>query len=82
MKDLKQQVSLYFGIPSGTKVILQRFDKEWHTYLDLDEADTFHITIAGTSQTVDMPSFDDDYNLTEETVEYKIKSIHFFITTI
>ena len=40
MKDLKQKVSLYFGITSGT-VILQRFDKEWDTYLDLDEDDIF-----------------------------------------
>ena len=39
MIDLKQQVSLYFEIPSGTKVIFQRFDKEWDTCLDLDEAD-------------------------------------------
>ena len=42
MTGLKQQVSSYFGIPSGTKVILQRFDKEWDTYLDLDKGDTFH----------------------------------------
>ena len=41
MKDLKQKVSLYFGITCGT-VILQRFDKEWDTYLDLDEDDTFN----------------------------------------
>ena len=38
--DLKQQVSLYFEIPSGTKVILQRFNKEWDTYLDLDDTET------------------------------------------
>ena len=41
MTGLKQQVSSYFGIPSGTKVILQRFDKEWDTYLDLDEGYAF-----------------------------------------
>ena len=37
---MTEQVSLYFEIQSGTKVILQHFDKEWDTYLDLDEADT------------------------------------------
>ena len=40
MTDLRQQVSLYFEIPSGTKVIFQRFNKEWDTYLDLDDAET------------------------------------------
>ena len=42
MRDLKQKVSSYFGISSGTKIILQRYDKEWDTYLDLDEEDIFH----------------------------------------
>ena len=41
MRDLKQKVSSYFGISSGTKIILQRYDKEWDTYLDLDEEDIF-----------------------------------------
>ena len=36
MRDLKQKVLSYFGISSGTKVILQWYDKEWDTYLDLD----------------------------------------------
>ena len=40
MTDLRQQVSLYFEIPSGTKVIFQRFNKKWDTYLDLDDAET------------------------------------------
>jgi len=40
-KDLKQKVSLYFGITCGT-VILQWFDKEWDTYLYLDKDDTFN----------------------------------------
>ena len=43
MKDLKQQVSLYFKSSSNIKVILQHFEKEWdHIHLDLDEADTIH----------------------------------------
>ena len=29
--DLKLKVSIYFGIPSGTQFVLQRFDKEWDT---------------------------------------------------
>ena len=40
--DLKLKVSIYFGIPSGTHFVLQQFDKEWDTYLDLDEEDIFN----------------------------------------
>jgi len=40
MTDLRQQVFLYFEIPSGTKVVFQRFNKEWDTYLDLDDGET------------------------------------------
>ena len=39
MRDLKQKVSSHFGIASNTNVITQRYDKEWDSYLDLDEAD-------------------------------------------
>ena len=39
MRDLIQKVS---GISSGTKIILQRYDKDWDNYLDLDEEDIFH----------------------------------------
>lgn len=39
MRDLEQKVSLYFKIASNAKVILQRYDKEWDSYLDLDEGD-------------------------------------------
>ena len=39
MRDLKQKVSLYFEIASTAKFILQRYDKEWDSYIDLDEED-------------------------------------------
>ena len=42
MSDLKQKVISYFKTPSGTKVILQLFDKDWDTYLELDDEDTLN----------------------------------------
>ena len=42
MSDLKQKVFSYFKTASGTKVILQRFDKDWDTYLELDDEDTLN----------------------------------------
>ena len=39
MRDLKQKVSSYFRITSNTNVITQQCDKEFDSYLDLDEAD-------------------------------------------
>ena len=39
MRDLMQHISSYFEISSTTKFILQRYDKEWDTYIDLDEND-------------------------------------------
>lgn len=38
-RDLKQKVSSYFEIASTAKFILQRYDKEWDSYIDLDEED-------------------------------------------
>ena len=40
MRDLKQKISLYFEIASTTNFILQRYDKEWDSYIDLGEQDT------------------------------------------
>ena len=40
IRDLKQKVSSYFEIASTTNFILQRFDKEWDSYIDLGEQDT------------------------------------------
>ena len=37
VKSLKQQVSKYFGIAADAKIILQRFDTEWETSIDLDD---------------------------------------------
>ena len=34
-----QNISLYFVISSTIKFILQRYDKEWNTYIDLGEDD-------------------------------------------
>lgn len=39
MRDIKQNISSYFEISSTTKFILQRYDKEWDTYIDLGEDD-------------------------------------------
>jgi len=35
--NLKKQVSKYFGIPSDVKILLQRYDTEWETFIDLDD---------------------------------------------
>ena len=40
MRDLKQKISSYFEIASTTNFILQRYDKEWDSYIDLGEQDT------------------------------------------
>ena len=40
IRDLKQKISSYFEIASTTNFILQRFDKEWDSYIDLGEQDT------------------------------------------
>jgi len=39
MRDLKQKVSMYFEISSTSKFILQRYDKEWDSYIDLGDED-------------------------------------------
>ena len=36
-KSLKVQVSKYFGIAADVKILLQRFDTEWETFIDLDD---------------------------------------------
>ena len=40
MRVLKQKVSSYFEIASTTNFIIQRYDKEWDSYIDLGEQDT------------------------------------------
>lgn len=40
MRALNQKVSSYFEIASTTNFILQRYDKEWDSYIDLGEQDT------------------------------------------
>jgi len=37
MRDLKQKVSMYFEISSTSKFILQQYDKEWDSYIDLGD---------------------------------------------
>ena len=40
MRDLKQKISSYFEIANTMKFILQRYDNEWDSYIDLGEEDT------------------------------------------
>ena len=38
--DLSEKVSSYFKIASSANIILQRFEMDWDTYIDLNEGDT------------------------------------------
>ena len=84
IRDLKQKVISYFKITSGTKVILQRFDKDWDTYLDLDDKDTLNdrdriqaITI--TEYILPQETLDSGSNMTKPQLDDYESEVNYYI---
>ena len=42
LQDLKSQVSSYFKIEDNRIIIIQRFDSEWDSFIDLDDDNHLH----------------------------------------